>query len=184
MRKTALWMLLLITIPFGIARAEEAKPMRDGQHDFDFYVGTWKIHNRRLVKPLTGSKQWIEFDGTSVARPVWNGRANMDEYEGESPSGHISGLTVRTYNAKTGQWSLYWANASNGEFSLPPVVGHFENGRGEFFDHEDYNGKPIVVRYTWSDISADHCRWEQAFSPDGGKTWETNWIMESTRIKE
>jgi len=167
------------------AKPEPSASVRDGQHDFDFWMGSWKVHNRRLLKPLTGSNAWVEFDGTTVARPVWGGLANMDEYEGDAPSGHIRGMTVRTYNTKTGDWSLYWANASLGEIAMPPTVGHFDGkGKGEFFDKEDYNGKPIVVRYTWTVIDNDHCRWEQAFSADDGKTWETNWTMENTRVKE
>lgn len=188
--KTATCCLLFAALVFGQSFADEAAPkptstaVRDGQHDFDFWMGSWKVHNRKMVKPLTGSKEWIEFDGTTVARPVWNGRANMDEYEGEAPTGHISGMTVRTYNSKTGNWSLYWANSANGEISMPPTVGHFQGNKGEFFDKEDYNGKPIVVRYTWTVFSHDSCRWEQAFSTDDGKTWETNWIMENTRVKD
>jgi hypothetical protein len=108
----------------------------------------------------------------------------MDEFVVDAPSGRIYGTTVRLYNQKTGEWSLYWANASNGEFSMPPTVGHFTNGRGEFFDKEEYNGKPIIVRYVWSNITSNSARWEQAFSADGGKTWETNWITENTRVKQ
>ncbi len=191
MRKIGWSLALLMIVTLATAVAEEnSQPnvppaIRDGQHDFDFWMGSWKVHNRRLLKPLTGSKEWVEFDGTTVARPVWDGRANVDEYRGYAPSGPIQGMTVRTYNAKTGEWSLYWANASAGEIAMPPTVGHFDGkGKGEFFDREDYNGKPIVVRYTWKVIDDDHCRWEQAFSPDNGKTWETNWIMENTRVKE
>ena len=155
----------------------------DGQHDFDFYVGKWHLHNRRLVHPLTGSTQWVEFDGTSVAREMWDGRANMDEFEADSPSGHIEGMTVRLYNADTHEWSIYWANGKAGAFSMPPTVGHFTNGRGEFYDHEEIGGKPVFVRYLWEVRSPKQCRWEQAFSTDEGKTWETNWTIDSTRME-
>lgn len=156
----------------------------DGQHDFDFIFGNWKIHNRRLLDPLTGSGTWVEFDGTSVARPVWDGKANVDEYQAESPSGHIEGLTVRTYNVKTQQWSIYWASQANGTFGLPAMTGEFKNGRGEFYNQEYFNGRSIFVRFLWTVSSADACRWEQAFSGDGGKTWETNWTMAMTREKQ
>jgi hypothetical protein len=96
--------------PQTTARAAQASEERDGQHDFDFQFGSWKVHNRRLLHPLTGSNEWVEFDGTVVARPVWGGRANMDEFEADAPSGHIEGMTVRTYNAKAHEWSIYWAN--------------------------------------------------------------------------
>jgi hypothetical protein len=182
-------MLLALALSTSAAgekpKTEPATAVRDGRHDFDFWFGKWKVHNRRLMKPLTGSTEWVQFDGTSVARPLWDGRANIDEFEADAPSGHIEGMTVRTYNAKTGDWSLYWANAANGVISLPATVGHFTDAhKGEFFDQETFNGKPIVVRYTWTVIDANSCRWEQAFSADGGKTWETNWISENTRVKE
>jgi hypothetical protein len=156
---------------------------RDAQHDFDFYVGKWHLHNRRLLHPLTGSKQWIEFDGTSVARKLWDGRANVDEFEADTPSGHIEGMTVRLYNADTHQWSIYWANGKAGAFSMPATVGHFSNGRGEFYDHEEIGGKPVFVRFLWEVQSPRKCRWEQAFSTDEGKTWETNWTIDSTRME-
>jgi hypothetical protein len=183
----ALWLGLCVVTSSSLALGEPVDSTtvgaKDGQHDFDFYVGKWKIHNRRLKEVLSGSNQWVEFEATSVAHPIWNGHGNMDEYEADAPTGHIEGLTVRLYNPNTRKWSLYWANASTGEFALSPVVGEFKNGRGEFLDHEDYKGRPIMVRYVWSDITAHSCRWEQAFSTDEGKTWETNWIMESTREK-
>ncbi len=167
---------------------EQPKPTcgmtpHDGRHDFDFLLGRWRVHNRRLLHPLTGSKEWVEFDGASVAHRMWDGRANVDEYEGDSPSGPIEGLTVRTYNAETHEWSEYWANSSNGAFSLPAAVGHFANGRGELFDHETIDSRPVLVRFLWLDESANRCRWEQAFSNDEGKTWETNWTMDFTRVE-
>jgi hypothetical protein len=160
-----------------------ANGQHDGQHDFDFYVGKWRLHNRRLVHPLTGSTQWVEFDGTSVARQMWDGRANMDEFEADSPSGHIEGMTVRLYNADTHEWSIYWANGKAGAFSMPPTVGRFTNGRGEFYDHEEIGGKPVFVRYLWEVRSSRECHWEQAFSTNEGKTWETNWTIDSTRME-
>ena len=154
-----------------------------GQHDFDFYVGKWRLHNRRLVHPLTGSKEWVEFDGTSVARKLWDGRANVDEFEADSPSGHIEGMTVRLYNADTHEWSIYWASGKAGGFSMPPTVGHFTNGKGEFYDHEEIDGRPVLVRFVWTVQSPKECHWEQAFSTDDGKTWETNWTIDSTRME-
>ncbi|MGA7930158.1 MAG: hypothetical protein WCA20_29715 [Candidatus Sulfotelmatobacter sp.] len=156
---------------------------RDGQRDFDFLFGSWSVHNRRLLHPLTGSSTWVEFDGTAIDRPVWDGRANLEEFEADSHSGHIEGMTVRTYNTKSHQWSIYWANQSSGSFSLPATVGQFKDGRGEFYDQEEYNGKNIFVRYTWFS-SPESPRWEQAFSADGGKTWETNWTWTLSRVRD
>jgi hypothetical protein len=162
---------------------KQASMERDGQHDFDFQFGSWKAHDRRLLRPLTGSDEWVEFEGTIVAKPLWGGLGNMDEFDGESPSGRIRGLTVRLYNPKTREWSIYWANQSNGAFTLPPVVGKFDgNGVGEFYDHELLEGRAIFCRYLWKVLSSDSVQWEQAFSVDGGRTWETNWIIKATRI--
>ena len=155
---------------------------RDPQRDFDFIIGSWKVHNRRLKQRLKGSNSWEEFEGAVVARKIWGGAANVDEYEAESPSGRIQGMTVRLYNPKSQQWSLYWANSANGVLDTP-MIGGFKDGRGEFYDQEFFESKSIYVRYIWSNITATSARWEQAFSADGGKTWETNWVMEFTRIK-
>jgi hypothetical protein len=154
---------------------------RDGQHDFDFAIGTWTIHLKRLVDPLTGSATWVEFDGTVVARALWDGRANMDEFEADSPSGHIEGLTLRLYNPQAHQWNLYWANSKAGVFAGPPQIGEFKNGVGEFYCQDTFNGRTILIRYEWSNITANSAHFEQSFSGDGGKTWEVNWITDQTR---
>jgi hypothetical protein len=155
----------------------------DGQHDFDFEIGTWKTHLRRLKNPLTGSTTWVEYKGTTVVRKVWNGRANLVELDVEGASGRIEGLSLRLYNPQSRQWSLNFASSSSGAMS-PPTIGGFKNGRGEFFNQETYNGRAIFVRFVISDITPNSCRFEQAFSDDGGKTWEVNWIATDTRVKE
>jgi hypothetical protein len=152
----------------------------DGQKDFDFFMGAWKVKNRRLRERLTGSAQWDEFDGTTVARPVWGGLANVDEYEGHAPFGLIQGLTLRLYDPASRQWRLYWANRANGIVDVP-MIGRFTNGRGEFYNQEFHQGQAVYARFVWSNITATSCRWEQALSADGGRTWETNWTMENTR---
>jgi hypothetical protein len=155
----------------------------DGHHDFDYEIGTWKIHLRKLVHPLTGSNTWVEYDGTSVARKVWDGRANLDEFESDGPAGHIEGLTLRLYSPQTHQWSIFWANSKDGILGTPPMVGQFKNGRGEFYDQEIFEGRAIYVRFVWSDITTNSAHFEQSFSADGGKTWEANWITDQTRVK-
>jgi len=156
---------------------------RDGQHDFDFEFGTWKTHISRLQHPLTGSDTWVEYEGTSVVRPVWNGRANLVELEVDGAAGHIEGLSLRLYNPQSHQWSLNFANSSVGSLSQP-TAGEFKNGRGEFFDQELLNGRIILVRNVLCDITPNSYRFEQAFSDDGGKTWEVNWIATDTRVKD
>lgn len=156
--------------------------LRDGQHDFDFEIGTWKTHLKRLMHPLSGSTTWLELDGITVVRQVWNGKANLAELETDAASGHLQVISLRLYDPKSHQWSLNTANANGGTLGVP-TVGEFKNGRGEFFDQEIFNGRTVMVRNVWSEITADSCRFEQAFSDDGGKTWEVNWVAVDTRVK-
>jgi len=183
---------LLLPLPFSAqqnsgaskAKAQQQQPQpRDGAHDFDFEFGAWKTHVLRLVHPLTGSKTWVEYEGTSVVRKVWNGRGNLLELEVDGPSGHIEGLSLRLYNPDSHQWSLNFSNSASGTLSQP-TVGEFNNGRGEFFDQETLNGRAIFVRFIISDITANSAHFEQAFSDDGGKTWEVNWIATDTRMAQ
>jgi len=155
---------------------------RDGQHDFDFEIGVWNTHLKRLVHPLSGSNDWMELEGTTVVRKVWDGRANLAELTTDAASGHLQVLSLRLYDPQARQWSLNTANAHGGSLGVP-TIGEFKNGRGEFFDQESFNGRAILVRNVWSDIGADSCRFEQAFSEDGGKSWEVNWIAVDTRVK-
>jgi hypothetical protein len=157
-----------------------AAPERDGQHDFDFEIGAWKARLTRLLHPLTGSTTWVEYEGTSVVRKVWDGRANLGELEVDGKSGHLEGLTLRLYNPQSRQWNISWANGSDGILGQP-MSGEFKNGRGEFFNQESLNGRAIYVRFVFSDITPASFRFEQAFSGDGGKTWEVNWKAAFTR---
>jgi hypothetical protein len=162
---------------------QRAPAERDGQQDFDFEIGVWKTHLSRLLNPLTGSTTWVEYEGTTVVRKVWDGRANLVELVADGPSGHFEGLSLRLYNPQSRQWSLNFASSRSGALS-PPAIGGFKNGRGEFFSQETFNGRAIFVRFVISDITLNSCRFEQAFSDDGGKTWEVNWIATDTRVKD
>jgi hypothetical protein len=162
--------------------AQQPAAPRDGQHDFDFEIGTWRTHLSRLAHPLTGSTTWVDYEGTTVVRKVWNGRANLLELEADGPGGHFQGLNLRLYNPQSHQWSLNFANSRDGVLSQP-TIGEFKNGRGEFFDQEPLNGRAILVRFVVSIITPDSCRFEQAFSDDGGKTWEVNWIAADSRVR-
>jgi hypothetical protein len=182
--------LLLYTVIVALQFFQESSPAgspspqphkeRDGQRDFDFNFGTWKNRVSRLVHPLTGSKQWVEYDGISIVNKVWNGRASLFELDVSGPAGHLEGAGLRLYNPETHQWSLNWANSSDGVINKP-MIGEFKDGRGEFFDQEEFNGRIILARNGFSDITPNSSRFEQAFSDDGGKTWETNWVMTFTR---
>jgi hypothetical protein len=160
-----------------------APTLRDGQRDFDFEIGTWKTQLKRLLHPLTGSKSWVEYEGTTVVRKVWGGRANLVELVADGPAGHFEGLNLRLYNPQSRQWSLNFASVNGGTLS-PPTIGSFNNGRGEFFAQEALEGRAILVRFVISDITPNSCRFEQAFSADGGNTWEVNWIATDTRVKD
>jgi hypothetical protein len=167
--------------------AKQSAGQRDGQHDFDFELGSWKIHLKRLVHPLTGSTTWVEFDGTSVTRKVWDGRSQLEEFETDSSAGgHIEGLTLRLYDPQTHQWSLYWATSKSGTIGVPTVGQFFKDGQGEFYDTEPSgpNGRSILVRFIWSKTNTDSPHFEQSFSDDGGRTWEVNWITDQTRVSD
>ena len=155
---------------------------RDGQHDFDWDIGTWKTHQRRLLHPLTGSTTWVEYNGTDVVRKIWDG-ANSGVVEADGPSGHLEIFTLRLYNPQAHQWGISFTNPATGTMGVPSV-GEFRDGRGEFYDQEMYNGRAILLRFSISDITPTSCRFEQAFSDDGGKTWEVNFIVTETRVKD
>lgn len=164
----------------GISQNENL--VHDGQHDFDFEFGTWKTHLKCLLHPLSGSNTWVEYEGTTIVRKIWNGRANLVELSADGPAGHFEGLNMRLYNSKTHQWSLNFAGSGDGSFSQP-AIGEFKNGIGEFYDQETFNGRSVFVRFIISEITPDSCHFEQSFSIDGGKSWEVNWIANDVRAK-
>lgn len=153
-----------------------------GQADFDFEIGTWQTQLSRLQAPLTGATTWVKYQGTTVVSKALNGRANLAELAVDGPAGRIEGVSLRLYNPQTRQWSLHFANARDGVLTVP-AVGGFKNGRGEFYNDDVLNGQKIRVRFIVSGITANSCRFEQAFSADGGKTWEVNWVATDTRVK-
>lgn len=163
----------------GTGRADSTR--RDGSHDFDFNLGRWHTHIRRLQNPLTGSTSWIELNGTVTVRKVWDGKAQLEEIEADGPNGHWEALTLFLYNPEAHQWSQNYCNSSDGTMAIP-TIGEFNNGRGEFYDQETFHGRAILVRGVWSKITADSHQFEQSFSDDGGKTWEPNFIATLTRI--
>lgn len=154
-----------------------------GQHDFDFNFGTWKTHVSRLVHPLSGSNVWAEYDGISVVGRVWKGRASLLELEAKGKAGRIEGVGLRLYNRQAHEWSLNWASGADGIMEQA-MIGEFQHGTGEFYDQEIYEGRAIFVRNGFSDITSNSSRFEQAFSEDGGRTWETNWVMTFRRMKQ
>jgi hypothetical protein len=168
------------TTPDAPPAPQPASAVQNGQHDFDFDFGNWNTHTTRLIDPLTGSKTWITLDGVTRVRKVWDGRANMAEYKADGPKGHVELISLRLYRPDAQEWTLNFATPKGGAFGIP-LIGKFKDGHGVFIDQETYNGKTILVKFTFTPISATKARSEQAFSGDGGKTWETNWINEYTR---
>ncbi|HEY3519650.1 MAG TPA: hypothetical protein VGK80_01260 [Rhodanobacteraceae bacterium] len=164
-----------------LAQAPHPSP-RDGSHDFDFEIGTWKTHLKRLLHPLSGSTAWAEYDGTTVVTKVWGGRANLVELDANGPAGHFQGASWRLYNPESHQWSLNFANIRSGTLA-PPAIGEFHGKRGEFYNQDTFNGRAILVRFVITELNPDKIRFEQAFSDDWGKTWEVNWIATDARMK-
>lgn len=177
---TRIGLLLLLMVALGPAQGHAQAPPEDGARAFDFEFGEWKAHVSRRVDPLTGSDTWVEFEGTSIIHEIWDGRANLGELEVEGPTGRIEGLSMRLYNPGTRLWSIRWANSRDGELG-EPMIGRFHDGIGEFYNQEMFNGQAVFVRFIFSDITENSFRLEQAFSADGGNTWEANWIARFER---
>jgi hypothetical protein len=156
---------------------------RDGSHDFDFEIGRWHAHLARLLQPLAHSATWATYDGTSIVRPVWGGRANLGELEVAGNGMHVEGMSFRLYDSSAHQWRIHWANSRDGALG-PAMVGSFTGDRGEFYDQEDFNGRAVFVRFLFSGMRATSFKIEQAFSDDAGKSWETNWITTFTKDAE
>jgi len=154
-----------------------------GARDFDFLIGEWLIHNRRLKERLVGADTWETFEATLSVRSILGGLGNVDEFNADWNDKCVEAVTLRVFNPTTEEWSLYWVDNLTGVVQ-PPVVGRFHDGRGEFFARDTHDGTPVLLRFIWSDITEDSARWEQAFSTDEGQTWEANWVMEFTRTGE
>jgi hypothetical protein len=156
----------------------DARP--DGRADFDFFIGTWDSHQRKLQQRLQGCDEWEEFHGVSVAYKILGGLGHVDEVTFEMPTGQVVGFTLRLFDPQTRLWSIYWSSSARSVIETP-MIGRFEHGRGAFYDREVFEGRVIISRFIWTSSGSDACRWEQAFSADGGRTWETNWTADFTR---
>jgi hypothetical protein len=163
--------------------AAPAFAAEDHSHDFDFLAGKWNVHHHQLKERLAGNHDWAEFDGTIESLPMMNGHGNVDDTYINKPSGAYRALAIRAYDPKTQQWAIWWLDERQPREIEPPVYGNFQNGIGTFEGDDTFNGKPIKVRFSWSNITANTARWEQSFSSDGGQTWEMNWRMDLTRTK-
>ncbi|HET7175590.1 MAG TPA: hypothetical protein VFK21_06220 [Gammaproteobacteria bacterium] len=183
--KTWLTAALLTLLPLAGRAADNpaavpAPQVRDGQHDFDFGTGVWKTHIRRLLHPLTGSTEWAETSGTVTTRKLWDGKGQLEELVTNGPGGDIEGITVRLYDPAARQWKLYWVDSGDGTLGQP-VVGAFQDGVGTFYDQEEIGGRDVWVRNVYYGIGPKTYKFEQAFSADGGKTWEANFMASLTQ---
>ncbi|MDB6002261.1 MAG: hypothetical protein JWP52_3960 [Rhizobacter sp.] len=178
----------MTTQPFNDANANGNTNTNDGSHDFDFWMGHWRIHNKRLLRRLAGCTEWESFEATGHTRPLPAGIGNLDDFTPVGWQPGYVGMSLRLFSPQTRNWSIYWLDNrsagldTKGEL-LPPVIGRFTDGVGVFIGRETFEGRPVVVRFIWSDITATSARWEQAFSADGGQTWEVNWVMEMSRLE-
>jgi hypothetical protein len=164
------------------ATARETAPMsHDPAHDFDWLFGSWHVQHLRLKERLMNNNEWVPFDGTCVCQPLMAGKGNVDDNVLNLPEGSYRAVGLRSFNAKTKTWAIWWLDGRNPHLIEVPVLGGFENGVGTFIADDTLRDKPIKVRFQWSEITRTSARWEQAFSPDGGRTWESNWKMQFTR---
>jgi len=177
---------LCLAPPASAADAPAQPPniaVRDGQHDFDFNVGVWRTHIKRMLDPLSGSTGSIELNGTVTVRKVWDGRAELEEIEADGPNGHWEGMTLFLYNPQAHQWSQTFADSKSGVLT-PPLIGAFKDGRGELFSQDTRKDRVILIRAVWSDITPDSHHFEESYSDDGGKTWVPVLMATLTRDKQ
>ena len=151
--------------------------------DFDFWMGEWHVHNRRLRRRLAGDDTWEEFEATATAKPILDGLGNEDEFRTDHDGGFV-GMSFRFFDPVTKLWSIYWADSCRSGVLDPPLFGSFDGDEGVFLGEDVFRGRPILVRFVWSGVTTSTPRWEQAFSDDGGMSWETNWVMDFTRLED
>jgi hypothetical protein len=163
--------------------SSDAGSEADAQRAFDWEHGSWTVRLSRLVSPLSGSDEWVEYEGTSVVRPVWDGAANLGELDVAGPAGRIVGMSLRLYDSGSRQWRIHWASRSDGVVG-EPMVGGFDGARGEFYNYEPFSGQVVLVRFVFSEIAERSFRFEQSFSDDHGRTWEPNWVAAFARVDE
>jgi hypothetical protein len=179
--RTLAGLVLLSSAKAASPAADPGPADRDGSRDFDFDLGVWATHLKRLRHPLSGSNEWVEYSGTSSVKSLLGGRANVVELEVSGTAGRIAGVSLRLYEPEAHQWTLNFANVTDGHLTSP-MIGDFRGGRGQFYGQDTFNGRAILVRFIVSGVAAESWQFEQAFSSDGGRSWETNWIATDTRI--
>ena len=151
------------------------------EHDFDFLAGHWRVQHRRLRERLAGNDEWQVFDGSCAAQLILGGQGIVDDNVLNLPAGSYRAASLRCFDPQSQRWAIWWLDARNPHSLDVPVVGGFEGGIGSFYADDTFNGRPIRVRFRWTDTDTASPQWEQAFSPDAGQTWEVNWTMSFVR---
>jgi hypothetical protein len=172
--------ILAFVLALLVAVAPAPTPQHGGPHDFDFEFGSWNAHLKRILHPFSHDTNWVQYSGVSIVHPLINGSENVGELEVRGPAGNIDGITIRTYDVDAHQWNIRWVNAKAGVFTSP-MIGGFNGDTGTFYGDDTLSGKPIVVRFVFSNLTRTSFHFEQAFSDDNGKTWEVNWIADFTK---
>ena len=179
MLKAVATLLLAASLVCGSANAAAADQASAPDHapDFDFLIGKWRVHHLRLRERLADNHEWVEFEGTSKLWMAMDGHATVDDNFVDLPTGPYHAVGLRGYDPKTQTWAIWWLDGRDPHAIEAPVIGNFQNGVGVFERDDTFGGKPIKVRFTWSRVTAKSAHWEQAFSGDGGVSWEANWTM-------
>lgn len=178
LRGTFPTLLLLAAVP----AAGQAPTPRDGSHDFDFNLGRWHTSIQRIKDPFAAAPEAVKLEGVVTVRPVWGGKAWLEEIDADGPAGHWQGLTLFLYNPATHQWSQNYAGAAQGSFASPPTVGEMRDGRIELYAQDSGSGRAVLVRGLWSDIRPDSHSYEEDVSDDGGRSWHPAFVARLTRI--
>ena len=182
-RRALLFAIGAASLPFlpqgRLMAADLAPSLSSG---FDFLMGQWRVRHRKRRERLKGNDDWFEFPGTLDVRPILAGAGNIDLNDLDDPGGRYQATSLRLFDASRDLWSIYWIDGRTAGIDKP-VVGVFDGPVGQFYGDDSFDGQPIRVRFTYEDLGPQDARWSQAFSPDGGASWETNWIMEFTRMK-
>jgi hypothetical protein len=174
---------LVFAAGFGSIGTAGASGVSTGSpRDFDYFIGSWKVHHRRLRKRLIGSTDWEEFEGATRCESLFGGAANLNESVSFRGGVKSHGLGLRAFDPKSGRWADWYLSGGDPTHIDPPGVGTFANGVGTFLSDEVYEGAPVKVRGLFRSLDLKTAQWEQAFSTDGGVTWETNWVMRYSRV--
>lgn len=166
----------------GPISADPAPILRDGSHDMDFSIGHWRTDITSFKDPFGHPGEAMHMSGTKTARPVWNGKAVIEEIEADGPSGHWEALNLYLYDPNAHQWSQNYVDSETGRFEGAPGIGELRGGKFEFFWQAAIGGRTLLERGIWSDFTPNSHTYRVERSNDGGRTWRASFIARLTRI--